>query len=79
MPPPPRRQPPYWLVEAGELRVSAILDIHDLKAHERQSFVRKFLDALIHAPREHWHPALLVLDEAHLFAPEHGKAEAPAP
>ena len=58
-----------------ELRVSAILDIHDLKAHERQSFVRKFLDALIHAPREHWHPALLVLDEAHLFAPEHGKAE----
>jgi DNA helicase HerA-like ATPase len=56
-----------------ELRVSAILDIHDLKAHERQSFVRTFLDALMHAPREHWHPALLVLDEAHLFAPEHGK------
>jgi uncharacterized protein len=58
-----------------ELRVSAILDIHDLKAHERHAFVRTFLDALMHAPREHWHPALLVLDEAHLFAPEHGKAE----
>src|SRR5215468_10127667 len=45
-----------------ELRVSAILDIHDLKAHERQAFVRTFLDALMHAPREHWHPALLVLE-----------------
>lgn len=55
-----------------ELRVSAILDIHDLKAPDRQRFVRKFLDGLVHAPREHWNPALVVLDEAHLFAPEHG-------
>jgi hypothetical protein len=46
-----------------------MLAMHDLKAHERQSFVRTFLDALIHAPCAHWHSALLVLDEAHLCAP----------
>jgi hypothetical protein len=56
-------------------RVSAMLDRHDLKAHERPSFVRTFLDALMHAPRAHWHPGLVVLAEAHLDAPEHGKAE----
>lgn len=58
-----------------ELRVSAILDIHDLKAHERHAFVRRFFDALMQAPREHWSPALVILDEAHLFAPEQGNAE----
>lgn len=61
-----------------ELRVSAVLDIHDLKAHERQAFVRKFFDALMQSPREHWNPALIVLDEAHLFAPEQAKAESTA-
>lgn len=61
-----------------ELRVSAILDIHDLKAHERHTFVKKFSDALMQSPREHWNPALLVLDEAHLFAPEQSKAESTA-
>ena len=58
-----------------ELRVSAIIDIHDLKADERQAFVRKFFDALMLVPRDHWNPALIVLDEAHLFAPEQSKAE----
>jgi hypothetical protein len=61
-----------------ELRVSAILDIHDLKAHERHAFVRKFFDALMQVSREHWNPALVILDEAHLFAPEQSKAESTA-
>jgi DNA helicase HerA-like ATPase len=52
-----------------------MLDRHDVKAHERPSFVRTFLDALMHAPRAHGHPGLVVLAEAHLYAPEHGKAE----
>jgi phosphatidylserine/phosphatidylglycerophosphate/cardiolipin synthase-like enzyme len=29
-------------------------------------------------PRDHWNPALVILDEAHLFAPEQGKAESTA-
>lgn len=61
------------LLESG---VSAILDIYDLKAHERQLFVRRFLDALVNAPRALWHPTMIVLDEAHIFAPQTGSAEA---
>lgn len=60
------------LLESG---VSAILDIYDLKAHERQLFVKRFLEALVNAPREMWHPVLLVLDEAHVFCPQNGSAE----
>jgi hypothetical protein len=61
------------LLESG---VSAVLDIYDLKAHERQQFVRRFLDALVNAPRKLWHPVLVVLDEAHVFCPQAGSAEA---
>lgn len=63
------------LLETG---VSAILDIYDLKAHERQAFVRLFLDALVNAPKTLWQPCLVVLDEAHVFCPEAGKAESAA-
>lgn len=59
------------LLETG---VSAILDIYDLQAHERKSFVRQFCDALVDAPKTLWHPALIVLDEAHVYAPEAGSA-----
>lgn len=61
------------LLEAG---VSAVLDIYDLKAHERHLFVRRFLDALVNAPRALWHPVLVVLDEAHVFCPQTGSSEA---
>jgi hypothetical protein len=58
-----------------ELGVSAILDIYDLKAHERVKFVRYFLEALVDAPKSLWHPALVVVDEAHVYCPEKGEAE----
>lgn len=61
------------LLESG---VSAVLDIYDLKAHERQQFVRRFLDSLVNAPRKLWHPVMVVLDEAHVFCPQTGSAEA---
>jgi predicted transcriptional regulator len=62
-----------------ELGVSAILDIYELKAHERIRFVRAFLEALVDAPKTLWHPALVVVDEAHVFCPQQGEAEsAPA-
>jgi hypothetical protein len=59
-----------------ELRVSAVLDLYELKAQDRRRFVRLFLDALVNAPKNLWHPALVVLDEAHIFAPEKGESEA---
>jgi hypothetical protein len=55
-----------------ELRTSAILRIYELKAHERLLFVERFLDAMVNAPKELWHPVLLVIDEAHIFCPERG-------
>jgi uncharacterized protein DUF87 len=61
------------LLESG---VSAILDIYDLKAHDRQLFVKRFLESLINAPRALWHPVMVVVDEAHTFAPQNGSAEA---
>ena len=54
---------------------SAILDIYELKAHERILFVRRFLEALVNAPRDIWHPTLVVIDEIHVFAPQSDKAE----
>lgn len=61
-----------------ELNVSAILDIYELKADARIVFVRHFLEALVEARKEHWHPALVVVDEAHLFCPQKGDAESKA-
>lgn len=56
-----------------ELGVSAIVDISEL-GQDRPAFVAKFLDALVGAPRELWHPVLVVVDEAHRYCPEQGKA-----
>lgn len=61
------------LLETG---VSAILDIYDLKAHERHSFVRQFLEAVVNAPKALWQPTLIFLDEASVFCPEQGSSEA---
>ena len=58
-----------------ELGVSAVLDIYELKADERVRFVRGFLEALVDAPKKLWHPALVVVDETHVYCPEKGSAE----
>jgi hypothetical protein len=59
-----------------ELKVSAIIDLYELHPQERKRFVRLFLDALINAPKELWHPCIVVIDEAHTYAPEKGQSEA---
>jgi hypothetical protein len=58
-----------------ELGVSAIISIYEMKQHERIAFVKAFLDALVNAPKTLWHPALIVVDEAHVFCPEKEPAE----
>lgn len=58
-----------------ELKASAILDIYELKAHERVRFVRLFLEALVDAPKAMWHPVLVIVDEAHVYCPQKGDAE----
>lgn len=61
-----------------ELNASAICDIYELKALDRHRWVRLFLDALINAPKNLWHPVLIIVDEAHVFAPEKGQGESEA-
>ena len=58
-----------------ELGVSAVIDLYELKAHDRVRFVRLFLEALVNAPKKLWHPALVVVDEAHVYCPQQGEAE----
>lgn len=53
-----------------ELGVSAIINLFDLPHDDRFQFVKVFLNAMTNAPRELWHPVMVVLDEAHVFAPE---------
>ena len=58
-----------------KLNVSTIIDLSELKHHERITFVKRFLDSLVNAPRELWHTCLIVIDEAHQFCPEKTKSE----
>lgn len=58
-----------------ESGVSAIVDIYELRAHDRVLFVRRFLEALTNAPKKIWHPTLVAIDEIHVFAPQQGQAE----
>lgn len=60
------------LLETG---ASAVLDIYELNHADRLKFVRYFFEALVDAPKHLYHPVLIFLDEAHVFAPEAGNAE----
>jgi uncharacterized protein len=59
-----------------ELGVSAIIDLFEMTPKERREFVHVFLDALVDLPKNLWHPCIVILDEAHDFAPEKGESEA---
>jgi hypothetical protein len=56
-----------------ELKVSAIIDLYELHPQERKRFVKLFLDALINAPNELWHPCIIVVDEAHTYPTDYPK------
>lgn len=62
---------------AREHRVSLVLDLSDLTPDDQMKALTAFLTALIAVPREHWHPCLVAIDEAHLFAPFGGFSELP--
>lgn len=59
-----------------ELKASAIIDLYELPPQERKHFVRLFCEALVNAPKELWHDLIVIIDEAHVFAPEKGESEA---
>jgi hypothetical protein len=52
-----------------EHRASAVLNLEGLEIDDQMRCAAAFLNTLFEAPREHWFPVLVVVDEAQLFAP----------
>lgn len=50
-------------------RASVVLALDELEVEQQIRCAAVFLTALFDAPREHWFPALVVVDEAQMFAP----------
>ncbi|MDR3505940.1 MAG: ATP-binding protein [Acidocella sp.] len=50
-------------------RVSTVLNLEGLDAENQLRRAAAFLGGLFEAPRDHWYPMLVVVDEAQLFAP----------
>ena len=61
-----------------ELKASAVVDLYEMKPSERHAYVKAFLDALVDAPKNLWHPVVVIVDEAHIFCPEKGAGESEA-
>ena len=55
-----------------EHRASVVLSLEGLEAEGQMKCAAAFLNGMFDAPREHWYPALVVVDEAQLFAPAGG-------
>ena len=60
-----------------EHRASVVLSLDTLEIEAQMSCVAVFLNALFDAPRAHWFPALVVVDEAQMFAPSAARFGAP--
>lgn len=58
--------------------VSAVLSLAALREEEQHEWVFQFIDELMNQPRPMWRRAVIIVDEAHLFAPNsgHGKSDA---
>ncbi len=52
-----------------EHRASIVLNLESLELEAQMMCAAGFLNALFDAPRDHWYPALVVVDEAQMFAP----------
>lgn len=58
-----------------ELRAPAVCDLYEMKPSSRHEWVQRFFEAMIDAPKNLWHPCIIMLDEAHVFCPEKGAGE----
>jgi len=52
-----------------EHRASVVLALDNLELEAQMRCAATFLSTLFDAPREHWYPVLVVVDEAQMFAP----------
>jgi hypothetical protein len=61
-----------------ELGFSLIVDLSEMTLPQQRQYIKAFLDSLNHLPRDLWKDCLIIIDEAHLFAPESGKGDGTA-
>ena len=61
-----------FAARAREHRSSVVLSLEGLEMEGQMRCAAAFLMGLFDAPREHWYPALVVIDEAQIFAPAAG-------
>jgi len=62
-----------------ENHASAIFSLYGLKDPDRHEWVKLFLTALMNAPKKLWQDLVLMVDEAHRFAPQKDKSVALGP
>jgi len=61
-----------FAARAREHRTSVVLSLEGLEMEGQMRSACAFLGGLFDAPRDHWYPALVVVDEAQIFAPSGG-------
>lgn len=64
------RSAPLLARKLLELGVSAVVDLSEMALSAQRQYVAAFVNALSEAPRALWHDVLVIIDEAHLFAPQ---------
>lgn len=57
------------------LRGSVVLTLEGMEIERQMDAVSVFLNGLFEAGPDHWHPALVAVDECHLFAPSQDNGE----
>lgn len=63
-----------------EQRVSAVIDVSELRVPQRQEYVKRFIDAIVdQLPKRLWpsrkgKAVVVIVDEAHMLCPQGGKA-----
>jgi hypothetical protein len=68
-----KRTAPLLVERLMEIGASAIIDLSELKKHERPLYLKVFLEALMELPKKYWHPLLVLIDECHQFASQTDK------
>jgi hypothetical protein len=61
-----------------ECHASTVFDLSEAfraHPHQRRTWVKEFLTAMMEAPRQLWHPVIVIVDEAHKYASEQGECE----
>lgn len=74
------RAAPLLARKLMELKLSAVIDLYDIDdvdqredletVDKRRAYGAAFLGALMRLPRDLYHPVVVVIDEAHIFAPK---------